>query len=350
MYVAPRPLLADDPLFAIRLAFAAALGFVLAPLLQSSIPALMAALPVGLMAGNRKAFDPRKVFGAPIAFLVMVWFMSSLVSLTRPMPMVLIVLMGVLLFLGFLVIQRTGNPLGMLIVIVTVLMSVMGMSSIAAMEMLRDAMSEACIASLFIIPAMYLLFPVRTREKAVEHYVPAPGHHVKAAAIRAGVQLLLCFWLYSFIEPGNIILAVVATFVLVFPSQQRSLEEARQRMVATLLGAAMALLLLFCFTIVGHLSVMVLLLFLAGLYFGTRMMTGREPPMVYQFGFSAMLALVGGSLTSSEPGYAVLTRVVLTLAGAMAAVLLTALLEALFVPEVARRTSHGQTGQTLGQP
>ena len=121
-------------------------------------------------------------------------------------------------------------------------------------------------------------------------------------------------------------------------------------MVATLLGAAMALLLLFCFTIVGHLSVMVLLLFLAGLYFGTRMMTGREPPMVYQFGFSAMLALVGGSLTSSEPGYAVLTRVVLTLAGAMAAVLLTALLEALFVPEVARRTSHGQTGQTLGQP
>ena len=95
---------------------------------------------------------------------------------------------------------------------------------------------------------------------------------------------------------------------------------------------------------------MVLLLFLAGLYFGTRMMTGREPPMVYQFGFSAMLALVGGSLTSSEPGYAVLTRVVLTLAGAMAAVLLTALLEALFVPEVARRTSHGQTGQTLGQP
>ena len=131
---------------------------------------------------------------------------------------------------------------------------------------------------------------------------------------------------------------------------QRSLEEARQRMVATLLGAAMALLLLFCFTIVGNLSVMVLLLFLAGLYFGTRMMTGREPPMVYQFGFSAMLALVGGSLTSSEPGYAVLTRVVLTLAGAMAAVLLTALLEALFVPEVARRTSHGQTGQTLGQP
>ena len=54
------------------------------------------ALPVGLMAGNRKAFDPRKVFGAPIAFLVMVWLMSSLVSLTRPMPMVLIVLMGVL--------------------------------------------------------------------------------------------------------------------------------------------------------------------------------------------------------------------------------------------------------------
>lgn len=59
---------------------------------------------------------------------------------------------------------------------------------------------------------------------------------------------------------------------------------------------------------------------LAGLFFGHPMVHGREQPMV------------SSSLTSSEPGYAVLTRVVLTLAGAMASVLLTALLQRLLIP------------------
>ena len=65
--------------------------------------------------------------------------------------------------------------------------------------------------------------------------------------------------------------------------------------------------------------------------------------MVYQFAFSAAVVLVSSSLTTSEPGYAVLTRVVLTLGGAVAAALLTALLENLLIPGAGRsRTAAAQ--------
>ena len=49
MYVAPRPHVDDDPLFAVRLSSAAVVGFGLAILLQSPMPMLPPALIVGLI-------------------------------------------------------------------------------------------------------------------------------------------------------------------------------------------------------------------------------------------------------------------------------------------------------------
>ena len=65
MYVTPRPQAEDDPLFAVRLASAAALGFLIAVVLQSPMPMLTPALTVGMMAGMRKRFDAKKAFGGP---------------------------------------------------------------------------------------------------------------------------------------------------------------------------------------------------------------------------------------------------------------------------------------------
>ena len=117
MYVAPRPHVDDDPLFAVRLSSAAVLGFVLAILLQSPMPMLPPALIVGLMAGMRKAFDPKKAVGGPVAMIAMVTVISGLVELARPMPLVLITLVGALCILSYYIILSTGNPIGMLIAI-----------------------------------------------------------------------------------------------------------------------------------------------------------------------------------------------------------------------------------------
>lgn len=334
MYVAPRPREEDDPLFAVRLASGAIAGLVLAVLLQSPMPMLPPALIVGLMAGMRKAFDPKKGLGAPVAMIVMVTVVAGMADLARPMPMVLVVLTGALCVLAYYIILSTGNPIGMLVAIVAVLMSVMRMSSPVMMDYMRDGFIEASVCAFLVIPILYVLFPPRAREKMVEIYAPAEeGHHGKRALIRGGVLLLLSFWLFAVLDNANLMLAVAAVFVLVFPTREQLFAEAWERTFATVIGAAMTALILLVFAYAAHFVVLLALVMLGGLWFGHMMMRGRHPPMVYQFGFSVMISLVAGALSTQEPVGATTLRIALTLVGAVSAAFLTAFLERLLIQE-----------------
>ena len=57
MYVAPRPILADDPLFAVRLALLCVICFVAVQWIRPVFPAVVVSLPIGLLAAQRKRFD-----------------------------------------------------------------------------------------------------------------------------------------------------------------------------------------------------------------------------------------------------------------------------------------------------
>ncbi|PAU76778.1 FUSC family protein [Halomonas salipaludis] len=332
MYVAPGPRVEDDPLFAFRLATAAVIGLLVALLLQSSLPMVIPVLMVGLMGGMRRAFDPRKAIGGPLAMIVIMSLYAALVSLTRPMPAVLILLVGINSVLAYYLILRTGSPIGMLLLIGIVLMSVMGMSSPLAMEVVRDAFIEAGLVALVVIPVLYALLPPASKERFVEDHRPASeGHHGMRALIRGCVLLLLVLWLYTVVDESSLMLALAAVFVLVFPTRERLFAEAWQRTFATLVGGGLALLILGIATLVAHLPILLLLIFLAGLFLASRMMRGRHPPMVYQFAFSVTIALVVGSLTTQAPLDAMVSRVTLTLTGALVAAFLTSLLELLIL-------------------
>lgn len=335
MYIAPRPDVNDDPLFAIRLAGMGLIAFALIPFLQPQVPSVLVSLPIGLLAGMRRSFNPAKAFGGPIAFVMMIWLLSGIVELLRPMPSLLVIVMGAFYFAGFYLIQRTGNPIGMLIVMVTALTSIMGLNSVPQLEALRNSFTVAAIVTLFAIPLLYALFPPLAEDRLIELYTPAPGFHGRAAAIRTVVQLLLSLWLYTVVNASNMMLVMAATFVLVFPTRNTLFAEAAQRGVATVLGACAAAMILFFMAVVNaHYLVLLLLVLLVGLFFGSRMMRGRYPAMVYQFALSVTFALVAGALSTQEPGYAAITRVVLTLAGAAAAAFLTAALQTLFIPQL----------------
>lgn len=150
-------------------------------------------------------------------------------------------------------------------------------------------------------------------------------------AIRGGVLLLLTYWLYTVVDESNMMLAVAAIFVMVFPTRERRWSEARQRIVATLLGGAVALAVLAAASVSAHLLNVLLLVFLGALFLADRMATGRHPPMVYQVALSAMIAIVGATLSAKAPLDTVLLRIALTMGGAISAALLTGLLEALIV-------------------
>ena len=329
MYVTPRPRAADDPLYAVRLGATGAISYAAIPLIDPALPPVIAALPLGLVGAQRMAFNPLKAMAGPVAFAVIVWVIGAFCEALRPMPWVYVGAMWLSFFGGFSMILRSGAQAGMLIVVVTVLMSVMGMNSVASLHAMRDSFTEAAILTFVLIPLLFALLPPRTRERFVEAPVPSPGDTALGAAIRATVLTALSFWLYAVLPPSDMMMAVIAAMVLVFPTRRTVFFEAHQRVRATLYGAAAALAVLGLFTLSPHLPVLLGLILLAGLYLGSRMMDGRHPSMVYQYAFSVALALIAGALSNQDPAYAVFTRVVLTMTGAAAAALTVALLDAL---------------------
>jgi len=128
-------------------------------------------------------------------------------------------------------------------------------------------------------------------------------------------------------QPSDMMMAMVVAMVITFPTRTAVWSEAGQRVRATLYGGAAAIVVWTLFVFSQHLSILLGLVFLPGLYFGSKMLNGRKPSMVYQYAFSVMLSLVAGALSTQDPGYATFTRIVLTMAGAFIAAYVVALLD-----------------------
>ena len=329
MYVIPRPDVNEDPLYAVRLALTGMLAYAAVPILNPALPPIIAALPLGLIGAQRKAFNPAKIIAAPIVMIVLVYAMTWFVEQLRPMPLVYVGAMWLIYFIAFRLILKTGAALGMLIIIVALLMSIMGMHGTATLETMRDGFAQASLVALVVGPLVYILLPARTKELHVDDPVPTDGNLEVGAAIRATVLLGLSFWLYSVMQPSDMMMAMVAAMVIVFPTGLRVWDEAFQRIRATLYGAVVALLVLWLFTFSAHLPIILGLIFLSGLFFGTKMLKGPHPSMVYQYAFSVTLALVAGALSTQDPAYASFTRIALTMLGAFTAAFAVAGLDAL---------------------
>ena len=332
MYVAPRPRAEDDPLFAVRLALATTVAYALALWLRPTMPMIAPALTIGIVAGMRGRFDPIKAVAGPVTMAVVMSAMALLVSLLRAYPPVMIIVMGAIYTASYTLILRTGNPMGMLILVAAALMSIMGMNSAPGMIYLRDVFIEGSAVAMGVIPLVYALLPPATREKAVEIYPPGSGGRFwLRGAIRGAVLLLLTGWLYTIVNESNMMLAVAAIFVMVFPTRERLWSEVRQRIHATVLGGVVALAILAAATFSAHLTNLLAVIFLGALLLGRRMVVGRQPPMVYQYALSAMVAVVGAALSAKAPVDTVLLRIALTMGGAVVAAVLTGLLEAMLV-------------------
>ena len=109
MYVTPRPDVAEDPLYAVRLGLTGALAYAAIPLIDPALPPIIAALPVGLIAAQRKAFNPVKVLAAPVVMIVLVYAMTWFVEQLRPMPLVYVWAMWLTYFVAFRMIKKIDS-------------------------------------------------------------------------------------------------------------------------------------------------------------------------------------------------------------------------------------------------
>lgn len=332
MYVTPRPLDQDDPLFPLRMAAAGVIGWVIGMVSQSYMPMIYPALLIGLLAGMRWGITFTRGVAAPLGFAIVLNIMALIVSYVMVRPEILIFTMFVVFFLAFWITQKTGSPAGMLILIAGVLTSTMAMNSWMMMDILRDNMTKAALWCIVIIPLLYVIFPPKKKGEFKEPNFPTfKFGATPRALIRAFVLILLCLWFYTVLSASNIMMVVAAVFVLVFPSQKSMADEARERTLATLYGAVAALIVLGILTINGHVYVVFFGTAITCLYFGYKMMHGTESPTTYQFAMSTMVSTVGSCLISNEPSYTVMTRLVLTFGGTIAAVYIVLLLERIFL-------------------
>ncbi|EAT13658.1 hypothetical protein RED65_09709 [Oceanobacter sp. RED65] len=298
------------------------------------MPMLIPALTVGLLAGMRKAFDIKKALGGPISLIVCISFFHWLVSYLHVLPSVLIVVVFSISTLAYYLTLKSGNLIGMLILISVALISVMGTKSLAAMTIIRNGFIEGSITALVLIPILFWLFPSNARQPQEEIYEPDnQGHHLTRAIMRSIFMLFLLAWLYTFLDTSHITLAIAAIFTLVFPCKEHQFEEAKERSIATIIGSLLMLAILGVFSHIGHFSVLLMTTLMAALYLGHKMMEGPLPPMVYQFALSVMLALLVGALNNQVPVYASILRVALTLVGTIGSVYLYALLEQLILKD-----------------
>lgn len=339
MFVAPRPLEDDDPLFAVRVAMMPIIGFLIGMAFRSPMAMIYPTLMFSLLAGNRKAFAAGRVFVAPIMFSAVLWIMSFIVLALAGIPSLLVIVLGLIYFAAFYMIQKTGNAFGMLIIVGAALMSIMGLGNYQAMVFLRSEMSKAAICSAFVIPVLYALLPPRTQEPNVDQYVPSFNHGWGGrAAIRAVVMLGYSLYLYTVLDFSNMMLAIAGMFVLVHSTRRSIWAEAGQRSFSVLLGGLLGMSILAVLNWVGHLVVLFCLLFLVTLWLGDKMLRGRLPAMAYQDAASVMISLVGSGLASSEPGFAFMQRAVLTVIGTLIAALIVSILDATLVGDEAKAT------------
>ena len=338
MYVAPRPKYEDDPLFAVRLSLVPVLGFLIGMALSSPLAMLFPTLALSLFAGNRKALDFKRVIGAPIALSGMIWMMSFVVQATQGIPMLLVLILGIVLFLSFFMVQMRGDSVGMLLAVAIIMMATMGVGSYQSMVYLRSEMTKAALAYAVMAPLLYALLPPRSKELEVEIHVPAnDDQRALRALIRAVVMLGVVVFIVGFLGPSEMMLAIGALFVLIFPTQKTGWSEAIERSASTVMGGLLGLAILGLLMISGHLIVLLAAVALVTLYLGQKMMDGPLPPMVYQYSASVMVSLIGSALMTSEPSFAYVQRVVLTVVGGVGSAFLVSVIEGLVIKPSLRR-------------
>ena len=339
MYVPPRPRREDDPWFALRLGLCVVASFAAMAWLNPALGTMVAVLPFGLLAGQRKAFSFR-IIAAPIMFGLVIWVMAALVAVVRPTPALLMLVMLLLFFVAFYLTRRTGSGVGMLLLVAAMMMSIAGMKTPALLNVFRDGFLLGCGVALVINPLLYLVVPSATREVHVDAPRPAAGHHGAGSLIRALVVFGLCFWFYAVLPPSDIILAISAIFPLIFPTRQEAFAEAVERSLATFYGAGAAVAVLMVMTVSGSFALLLCLVFVVTFLFGERMINGPRSASVYQFATSVAIGVVATVLTSGSPSTAVIGRIVLTLLGSLGAALLIALLDRVFLAPIQDPDDH----------
>jgi hypothetical protein len=266
-------------------------------------------LCVSLLASPR----PRPSLKAGVGFVLYVAISSAFaVVLSRYLisyPVVYIPLTGLLLLhLFYLTVRGKAPALVTLLLICLLVLPLVVMTSPEAAQLAALGILTAAAVSIGVVWVVHSLpleihdhpDPSATAQSAVEDTTSAlpPLEQLRTAAIGAIVLFPVFILIYAFQQTE---LLVVLIFVAVLSSQPEFATNFKigvALIAGNVMGGACALLLYELLVVVPELPFLLLLTFLAGLFFGTRVFSDSPTAKLFGMAYSTLL-LVIGSVTAS---------------------------------------------------
>ncbi|SHK11515.1 Fusaric acid resistance protein-like [Roseomonas rosea] len=348
MAALPRPSRSDDPFFSLRCAIGVTAGLALIEPLALNPGMILPSMLVSLFCGQRGPYRPVSSIMTAAILAVLIWTIFGLCVLTQGMPAVQFVALLAVCYGALYLLLRTGNQLGVMVLVFTSMIGVLFGNSRAGAEAMRDAFTVTAVVSALLIPLLNLLLPPRRDAAPIPPPPPPalerPGLH---ALLRLAVLAPVLLAFLAGAPVSGLIFMIIVALVLGYPTRDAQRTQGRERILSTVQGGLVGIVVLVLFTLQAQFPVLLLLVLLAALWFTERMVAGPRSANTYQLGLSVLAVIVSGATLGTHPLETATTRLLLTIGGAAFGLAALSLLEWAFAP--AGRACSG-TGQDTPTP
>lgn len=294
---------------ALRLAFGAVLGFILAELTNSAIyffPSLMA---VQFLAAMRQ--PPSLAQGAVLIALIALLngVALAVASAFAGRPVVYTLLLGLLLLFGFLLDTAGKTIPATLLLTLSTTLPLMSAQSVDAAVALAAAFVEAFIMAILIAWAMFALFPAPVSQAAARPPVRPPSPRTALANTLAVLPVLVLF-----MASGQITFVILLVIIAIIRLREQggASRSALGLLFGNFLGGLVATIAFGFVTVQPTLAFFLLTIALVGLVFGARITAAAALAPIYTIAFVTFLILlgIGVSPLPTETGEAFTSRLV----------------------------------------
>jgi len=283
--------------FGATLAMAVAMGF--AWELSFVVPILALALLAS--PGPRPSIKKSVGFVATIAVACFagLWVIKHLLNYAWAFFAIL----GLLLLGVFLAKVRgvSGFLVTWLLIALLVLPMVAVQSPDMALLIVRGLVLGAAV-TLLVVWTAHVLVPDPPVRGPVREKPPAPAPAPAAASRTALIQtlvilpLLILFHLFEW--TGAILILIFVALLSMQPGFASNFKAGRAMLAGNAMGGAAAIVMFALLTVVPEYAFLILLTLLAGLFFGSRLMSDRPDAPLYGMAYSTLLLVIG--MTSAE--------------------------------------------------
>lgn len=327
----------EDPYLAVRTALGVILCLVLSEPLGVAMPMLPAIMVMSIMSGQRGALNPC-TFAAPVIMPIIAIVFSWVAAATISEPLLFVIVNFGLAIGGLALMLFRGSRGGMMLTVFPLMMAMSALYNDQVLVIMRDSMVWGGVAMAIAIVSLNLLLPPTT--KRVHEEVLAPlvtkqaGLHL---LIRCVVYLPVMLLIFATGDMNMLVVPIMVLFVVAEPRRGTQWRQVVDRAGGTVIGALWSIVVMALYAVVPEKWVLILGCGALTFFLVDKMITGKQRPLLYQYMCSAALAMILSSTSTVMSAMSrgafevVLQRVTVTTVAMVGAIMLLALLDAIFL-------------------